>query len=58
MQRAEELVSLFEKKDSFHHMGTTGLSRVKQKVDEVVEKNAQKELKLREKAAMEKRSIA
>ena len=51
MRRAKELVALFEKKENFRQMGTTGLGRAKEKVDEVVQKYAQKQLDDRQRAA-------
>ena len=51
MRRARELVTLFEKKEDFRQMGTTGLGRAKEKVDEAVQKYAQKQLDERQRVA-------
>jgi hypothetical protein len=51
MHRAKELMTLFEKKENFRQMGTTGLGRAKEKVHEVVQKYAQKQLEERQRAA-------
>jgi hypothetical protein len=51
MLRAKELVELFEKKEDFRHMGTTGLGKSKARVDEVVQRHAQKHMEERQRVA-------
>ncbi|CZR51188.1 uncharacterized protein PAC_01063 [Phialocephala subalpina] len=51
MKRAKTLLELFEMRGKFKQMGDTGLTRAKQRVDNVVEKYAKMELEEREKAA-------
>lgn len=51
MRRAKELVELFEKKDYFTYMGTTGLGKSKKRVDEVVQRYAKKDLEARQRVA-------
>jgi hypothetical protein len=41
MRRAKELMELFEKKEGFRQMGTTGLGKAKEKVDEIVQRYAE-----------------
>jgi hypothetical protein len=51
MRRAKQLVELFEKKENFRQMGTTGLGKARERVDEVVHKYAQKQLDERQRVA-------
>lgn len=51
MKRAKTLLELFEMRGKFKQMGDTGLTRAKQRVDNVVEKYVKMELEEREKAA-------
>jgi hypothetical protein len=51
MRRAKELVQLFEKKENFRLMGTTGLGKSKARVDEVVQRYAEKHIVERQRIA-------
>ncbi|KAE8441343.1 hypothetical protein EG329_005492 [Mollisiaceae sp. DMI_Dod_QoI] len=51
MKRAKTLLELFEMRGKFKQMGDTGLTRAKQRVDNVVERYAKMELEEKEKAA-------
>ena len=51
MHRARVLVDLFEKKENFRYMGTTGVGKAKQKVDEVVQRYSQKHMEERQRLA-------
>lgn len=42
MRRAKELMELFEKKEGFRQMGTVGLGRAKENVDEIVQRYTDK----------------
>ena len=51
MRRAKELVELFEKRENLMQMGTSRLGKSKARVDEVVQKYAQKHIDMKERAA-------
>ncbi|KAF8854933.1 hypothetical protein BDZ45DRAFT_676556 [Acephala macrosclerotiorum] len=51
MKRAKTLLELFEMRGKFKQMGDTGLTRAKQRVDNIVDKYAKMDLEEREKAA-------
>lgn len=51
LARAQTLLSLFEMRGKFKQMGDTGLTRAKERVDEVVARYARKELEERERVA-------
>ncbi|KAG4441324.1 hypothetical protein IFR05_003187 [Cadophora sp. M221] len=51
LSRAKTLLQLFEMRGKFRQMGDTGLSRAKQRVDEVVARYAKEELDERERVA-------
>jgi hypothetical protein len=48
MCRAKELLRLFEKREAFRQMGTTGLGRAKREVEEVRERFARRSMAERE----------
>jgi hypothetical protein len=51
MKRASTLLELFEMRGKFKEMGDTGLTRAKQRVDEVIAKYAKLELDERQRIA-------
>jgi hypothetical protein len=51
MLKAEELVRLYGMRGRFKQMGDTGLTRARERVDAVVEKYSQRELKERERVS-------
>ncbi|CZT09807.1 hypothetical protein WAI453_007040 [Rhynchosporium graminicola] len=51
LTRARTLLQLFEMRGKFRQMGDTGLSRAKERVDEVVARYAKEDLEEREKVA-------
>ena len=51
LTRAKTLLQLFEMRGKFKQMGDTGLSRAKQRVDDVVARYAKVDLEEREKVA-------
>jgi len=58
MQRAKTLIELLEMRGKFKQMGGTGLTRAKERVDNVVAKYAKRDLEEREKVARARYSDA